>query len=66
IFEMPLLGFLGFPPFALECWLIFVLARRVWREWGMAGRVGIAATVTALCWAGIFVVDHYVVKGYRA
>jgi hypothetical protein len=25
IFEMPLLGFLGFPPFALECWILYHL-----------------------------------------
>lgn len=23
IFEMPVLGFLGFPPFALECWILY-------------------------------------------
>jgi len=27
IFEMPVLGFLGFPPFAVECWAIYILAR---------------------------------------
>jgi hypothetical protein len=25
IFQMPLLGFLGFPPFALECWILYHL-----------------------------------------
>lgn len=25
LFQMPLLGFLGFPPFALECWILFHL-----------------------------------------
>jgi hypothetical protein len=29
IFEMPLLGFLGFPPFALECWILYQLLRSV-------------------------------------
>jgi hypothetical protein len=24
---MPLLGFLGFPPFALECWILYHLLR---------------------------------------
>jgi hypothetical protein len=65
MFEMPVLGFLGFPPFALECWLIYVLARHAWEESGVPGRVGIAVTITTIYWAGIFVVDHYVVKGYR-
>jgi hypothetical protein len=27
IFEMPVLGFLGFPPFALECWAIYIFVR---------------------------------------
>ncbi len=26
-FEMPVLGFLGFPPFALECWILYHLLR---------------------------------------
>jgi hypothetical protein len=27
IFEMPVLGFFGFPPFAVECWAIYILVR---------------------------------------
>jgi hypothetical protein len=27
LFEMPVLGYLGFPPFALECWLMYRLFR---------------------------------------
>lgn len=27
IFEMPVLGYLGFPPFAVECWVIYILVR---------------------------------------
>jgi hypothetical protein len=29
VFEMPLLGFLGFPPFALECWILYHLLRTI-------------------------------------
>jgi hypothetical protein len=29
IFEMPVLGFLGFPPFALECWIVYHLLSSV-------------------------------------
>jgi hypothetical protein len=32
IFEMPVLGFLGFPPFCLECYVLYQFARRV--LWG--------------------------------
>ena len=32
IFEMPILGFGGFPPFAVECFVMYVLVRRLlWR-----------------------------------
>ena len=31
IFEMPVLGFLGFPPFAVECHVLYHLARKVLR-----------------------------------
>jgi len=27
MFEMPVLGFLGFPPFAIECWAIYIFCR---------------------------------------
>ena len=27
IFEMPVLGFLGFPPFAVECWVMYIFVR---------------------------------------
>lgn len=32
LFEMPILGFGGFPPFAVECFVMYVFARRwIWR-----------------------------------
>ncbi len=39
IFEMPVLGFLGFPPFCLECYVLYQFARRVlWgRVWAPTG-----------------------------
>jgi len=27
IFEMPVLGYLGFPPFAVECWVMYIFLR---------------------------------------
>ena len=27
IFEMPILGYLGFPPFAVECWVMYIFCR---------------------------------------
>ncbi len=29
IFEMPVPGYLGFPPFALECFTMYIFVRRV-------------------------------------
>lgn len=65
IFEMPLLGYLGFPPFALECWLLYGVARHGWRESGVGGRIALIALVAAVCLAGIYAVDHVTVRGYR-
>ncbi|MEW5983091.1 MAG: hypothetical protein AB1806_12085 [Acidobacteriota bacterium] len=47
VFEMPVLGFLGFPAFALECLTMYVLARRLlWR--GSGRGVGIPVPASAL------------------
>jgi hypothetical protein len=34
LFEMPLAGFLGFPPFALECWILYHLFVRILQRCG--------------------------------
>jgi hypothetical protein len=34
VFEMPVLGFLGFPPFALECWILYHLCAQILRRSG--------------------------------
>ncbi len=40
IFEMPVLGYFGFPPFALECFAMYVFVRRLlWR--GSRRRIGV-------------------------
>jgi len=31
IFEMPVLGYFGFPPFAVECWVIYIFVRSLLR-----------------------------------
>jgi hypothetical protein len=36
VFEMPVLGYFGFPPFALECFAMYVFARRL--LWHSSGR----------------------------
>ena len=76
-FEMPPLGFLGFPPFTLECYVLVnclnVFRRgRVWEESGQRGRgarpgvaaAGILAALVfnALTYIGI---DHFTVQSYQ-
>ncbi len=34
LFEMPVLGYLGFPPFAIECWAMYIFVR----DWGLGLR----------------------------
>ncbi|MBV9080149.1 MAG: hypothetical protein JO102_03405 [Elusimicrobia bacterium] len=53
IFEMPALGFLGFPPFALEAHAIFEAMRPGWRKLSAPGRAA-AAALTAALWLLIF------------
>jgi hypothetical protein len=55
VFEMPLLGFLGFPPFALECWILYHLLMSL-LDRARAGLpraafwAGLAALSAALVW----------------
>jgi hypothetical protein len=44
IFEMPVLGFLGFPPFAVECWVMYIFLRSLLASngtssWGSDGHI---------------------------
>jgi len=32
IFEMPVLGYLGFPPFAVECWVMYIFLRSLLKK----------------------------------
>jgi len=36
LFEMPILGYLGFPPFAIECWILYHLLAALHRRMGRA------------------------------
>ena len=73
LFEMPLLGFLGFPPFALECYTFarFLVAKRVVPEWEPGrtrrcvnrrrqGRWALGAALFSL--PAIFAVDRWLVR----
>jgi hypothetical protein len=45
LFEMPVLGFFGFPPFAVECWILYHLLR--------ASLASSGTPVRAALWAGM-------------
>lgn len=62
IFEMPLLGFLGFAPFALECWLVYAVIVYRWRRAGALERAAGLLLWAGLCLAGLYAVDHYTVR----
>ena len=56
IFEMPVLGFLGFPPFALECWILYHLIRAVPRHMNSpAARI--------VWWIGLGIVSIIIFRG---
>ncbi|MBI4445141.1 MAG: hypothetical protein HY645_04465 [Acidobacteria bacterium] len=68
IFEMPALGFLGFLPFALECYLIYrvydlfrtrVIKDRFWM------RVLALALMSAYCVAAMLAIDRFTVLSYK-
>ena len=52
VFEMPLLGYLGFMPFALECylfWQLFNIIRNAWAGTGWQTPVTVAALTVIYC-----------------
>ncbi len=50
VFEMPVLGFLGFPPFALECWILYHVLRTILtRPRSVTARVVLWAASALLC-----------------
>jgi hypothetical protein len=56
IFEMPVLGFLGFPPFALECWILYYLVKAIPRHMdSSAARIG--------WWIGLGIVSIIILRG---
>jgi len=68
IFEMPLLGFFGFPPFALECYLIyrlFVLFRRRYLAGRLVAPILFAVALTAYCVVVFQNIDRYNVLLWR-
>jgi hypothetical protein len=59
LFEMPVLGFLGFPPFALECWLLYHLIRALPRFLRFR-------TLRIALWIALSIVSIIILRGIDA
>jgi hypothetical protein len=65
LFEMPALGFLGFPPFALECWILYHLLSRAVQRWRPApARIGFWLGIAIYCALMFRLIDRYSVLGF--
>jgi hypothetical protein len=70
LFEMPLLGFLGFPPFAVECVVVIRFARSLAARWPAPGlrrravQAVLAAGATAATAAVFLAADAVTVESY--
>lgn len=62
IFEMPVLGFLGFLPFALECWILYHLFDAALGSMHSAiAKTALWLAVAAICFAILLGIDAYTV-----
>ncbi len=65
VFEMPLLGFLGFPPFALECWIAYHLLARLELRWSSApARAAFWLVIGLFCVLLFRAVDRHTVLNF--
>jgi hypothetical protein len=65
LFEMPVGGFLGFPPFALECWILYHVLREIRRRL-RDGAVLLWLMIAALSVLIIHEIDSHTVVRYAA
>jgi hypothetical protein len=56
VFEMPILGFLGFLPFALECWILYHLLRAISRRMD-------SLAVRIAWWTGLGILSLFIMHG---
>ncbi len=62
VFEMPVLGFLGFPPFALECWILYHLIQTsVRRARPAALQAALWILIGTACLLIFYGIDHQTV-----
>ncbi len=65
VFEMPILGFLGFPPFALECWILYHLLESLHHRLGPAARVVYWISIAVFCAIVFHALDQQTVLSFR-
>ena len=65
IFEMPVLGFFGFPPFALECWILYHLLAAISRRLGSLA-VWMWTAIVVFCLIMFYQIDRSTVLGFSA
>lgn len=59
LFEMPLLGYLGFPPFALMAWRLYTLWTDLDISFSMSGKILTSAASVLFCVMTLVAMDHY-------
>jgi hypothetical protein len=65
LFEMPVLGFLGFPPFALECWILYHLLVAAQRKLNsVPARLAFWLAVGLVCAAVFLGIDYRTVQRF--
>ena len=67
VFEMPLVGFLGFPPFAIECWILYHLSARISQRFrAKSVRAAFWLGVTLFCASVLRAIDTHTVVRFAA
>ncbi|MFH2202403.1 MAG: hypothetical protein ABIJ96_04770 [Elusimicrobiota bacterium] len=64
LFEMPLLGYLGFPPFALSCASLWRSFDELWRSAGAPRRTAAVLAFAAFSLAAFQAIDSYTVRSF--
>ncbi len=65
IFEMPALGYLGFPPFAVEAFVMTATAVAVWERTPRWAKPLLFAAAAAFCLTMFHAVDRFTVRSFQ-
>ncbi len=61
LFEMPLLGYLGFPPFAVMFWRLYRFITRYYRKWAFPSRLFFWLVFVLFCGLVLVGMDYYTI-----